>query len=111
MVLEEENYGEGVEVVDDSLISQSLAENPHPQHLRVFVLRSECNLTALSVQLLISSCPSLRFIGDLHSWAGICDSDVEQLAQEIVARNLDLMLSYRGTLLPYHRARCLVAKT
>lgn len=111
VVLEEENYGEGVEVVDDSFIAQSLAENPRPQHLRAFVLRSECNLTALSVQLLINSCPSLRFIGDLHSWAGICDSDVEQLAQEIVARNLDLMLSYRGTLLPHRRARCLVAKT
>lgn len=109
-MLEEENYGEGVEMVDDSFISQSLAENPRP-HLRVFVLRSECNLTALSVQLLMNSCPSLRFIGDLHSWAGICDSDVEQLAQEIVARNLNLMLSYRGTLLPYRRAHCLMAKT
>lgn len=111
MVLEEENYGEGVEMVDDSLISQILSENPRLEHLRVFVLRSECNLTALSVQLLISSCPSLRFIGDLHAWAGICDSDMEQLAQEIVDRNLDLMLSYRDTLLPYRRARCLVAKT
>jgi hypothetical protein len=110
VVLEEENYGEGVEVVEDSLISQSLAENPAPEHLRVFVLRSECNLTAISVQLLISSCPSLRFIGDLHSWAGICDTDIEQLAQEIVDRNLDLVLSYRGNLLPRRRVRCLVAK-
>lgn len=111
MVLEEENYGEGVEVVDDFLISQSLAENPHLEHLRVFVLRSECNLTSLSVQLLISSCPSLRFIGDLHSWAGISDSDIEQLAQEIVDRNMDLMLSYRGNLFPLRRVRCFVAKT
>jgi hypothetical protein len=111
VVLEEENYGEGVEVVDDLLISQILAENPRPEHLRIFLLRSECNLTALSVQLLISSCPSLRFIGDLHSWAGVSDSDVEQLAQDIVDRNMDLMLSYRGNLLPLRRVHCFVAKT
>ncbi|XP_069701814.1 uncharacterized protein [Periplaneta americana] len=111
VVLEEESYGEGVEVIEDTLISQSLAENSRLEHLRVFLLRSECNLSVLSVQLLISSCPSLRFLGDLHAWTGICDRDMEQLAQEIIDRNLDLMLSYRGSLLPYRRARCLINKT
>ncbi|PSN29989.1 hypothetical protein C0J52_24817 [Blattella germanica] len=110
VVLEEGLYGKAIEAVNDSVISQCLAENPRLEHLRVFIVRTDCYLTALSVQLLISSCPSLRIIGDFHFWLGISDQDIEELVQDINERNLDLMISYRGNLLPYRRASCFIAE-
>lgn len=101
--VEEDNCGDGCEVFDDFVISQSLAENPCPEKLRVFLVNTECAFSVHSVQLLMNSCPELRFLGELQVWTGVNERDVEDLFREIRERNLDLMLRFRGHWYPYRK--------
>nr|CAD7411304.1 unnamed protein product [Timema poppensis] len=109
VILEEERYSEGVDVFDDSLVSYTVAENPCLAKLRVFMMRSECNLTVLTVHLLINACPALKFVGELQMWAGVAERDVEELAADIRDRNLDLLVSYRGLLYPLRKTNCVTS--
>nr|CAD7456395.1 unnamed protein product [Timema tahoe] len=109
VILEEERYSEGVDVFDDSLVSYTVAENPCLAKLRVFMMRSECNLTVLTVHLLINACPALKFVGELQMWAGVVERDVEELATDIRDRNLDLLVSYRGLLYPLRKTNCVAS--
>nr|CAD7397021.1 unnamed protein product [Timema cristinae] len=110
VILEEERYSEGVDVFDDSLVSYTVAENPCLAKLRVFMMRSECNLTVLTVHLLINACPALKFVGELQMWAGVVERDVEELAADIRDRNLDLLVSYRGLLYPLRKTNCVTRR-
>lgn len=104
LTLEEDAVGDTPDVFDDTVIAQALAaDNAVPEKLRVFLMNSECGFTVNAVQLMINSCPELRFLGELQMWTGLNERDIEDLFHEIRERNLDLMLRYRGHWYPYRK--------
>ncbi|XP_067014600.1 uncharacterized protein [Anabrus simplex] len=95
--LEEESYGQEIDMFLDSVMFQALCEaDPPLECLTTFLMNSECYFGVHTVELLMSRCPNLRLIGDLELWAGVTEKDVQDLACEVRRRNLDLTLRYRG---------------
>ncbi|XP_063224271.1 uncharacterized protein LOC134532047 [Bacillus rossius redtenbacheri] len=105
VMVEEERFGEGVDVFDDTMMESALGAGggAAPSSLHTFLMLSECDLSAATVRLLLEACPGLRLVGELQAWALVGEAEVAQLQREVRERNLDLQLGYRGAVLPPRR--------
>lgn len=100
VVMESKPFDE--EKLDDEVISSALLERilpPQLTRLNITVSNSWCNLSFLSVYLLAQGCPQLKLLGDLNLWR-VQRRQLVELTQEILARNWDLQLMFRGELYP-----------
>ncbi|GLG93443.1 Uncharacterized protein GBIM_00853 [Gryllus bimaculatus] len=99
VMLEEECFGDGVEMFDDLAISEALVI-PGPRALSIFLMLSECNFTADAAHALMLACPALQRLGDLQFWNGVNEHDVEELALEVRHCNYSFSFRYHGKWYP-----------
>lgn len=87
--IEELSIGEDIDLTDDDF-ADILGKTSLPQ-LRELCFRSARNLSRVTVEVLMVTCPNLKSIAMLGGW-GLSHDDVQELLYEIQISNLDLML-------------------
>ncbi|KAJ9598487.1 hypothetical protein L9F63_010840 [Diploptera punctata] len=87
--VEELSVGESIDLTDDD-IADILGKSALLE-LRELWIASARNLTRISVEVLMITCPKLKSIGVLSGW-GLTPDDVQELFYEIQISNMDLML-------------------
>ena len=78
--------------LDDGFVN-TLVEWSSWQRLKSFDLRNFSDLTLMSVNTILTSCPVIRRVGDLSTWGGVEREQLELFKQEIVRRNWDFEIS------------------
>lgn len=87
--VEELSVGESIDLTDDD-VADILGKSALLE-LRELWIASARNLSRISVEVLLITCPKLKSIGVLSGW-GLTPDDVQELFYEIQISNMDLML-------------------
>lgn len=87
--IEEFSIGEVIDLTDSDF-ADILGKTSLPE-LRQLWFRSARNLTRITVEVLMVTCPNLKSIGVLSGW-GLGPDDIQELLYEIQISNLDLTL-------------------
>ncbi|PSN49502.1 hypothetical protein C0J52_14262 [Blattella germanica] len=87
--VEEFSVGENVDLTDDDIAD--ILGKSSLMELRELWIANARNLSRISVEVLMITCPKLKSIGVLSGW-GVSPDDVQELLYEIQISNMDLML-------------------
>jgi hypothetical protein len=87
--IEELSIGEDIDLTDSDF-ADILEETALPQ-LRELWFQSARNLSRITVEVLMVTCPNLKSVGVLSGW-GLSPDDIQELLYEIQISNLDLAL-------------------